>query len=147
MTDKNKKKGIVHPIWHFFDKFEDHNRSVLSHYPIAYAIIGGFGIVQYWRGVWHLSDEWGWSSITSIVVGLVVLLASGLLVSFFIGDNIVLTGLRKEKKLVEKTEEEIRLEEEQVLDIQAHIKKIESSLDEIKQKVADSANKNENYHT
>lgn len=132
MKNKEDKKTLFRSVYHFFDKFEDHNRAVLSHYPIVYAIIGGFGVVQYWRGVWHLADEWGMSSWASLLIGLVVMLASGLLVSFFIGDNIILTGLRREKKLAEKTEEEVKLEESQVIEIKKHIDLIEKSMDEIK---------------
>lgn len=130
--NKKENRGFFGRIIHFFDKLEDHNRAVLSRHPIIYAIIGGFGIVQYWRGVWHLSDEWGIGSWTSIIIGLVVLLATGLLVSFFIGDNILLTGIRREKKLFEKTEEEIRMEESKVVQIQEHIDLIEKNLEEIK---------------
>ncbi len=141
MTENNKK-GIFHKIWRFFDRFEDHNRAFLSHYPIVYAIVGGFGIIQYWRGVWHAADEWGWNATTSVLIGLIVLLATGLMVSFFIGDNILLTGLRREKKLVEKTEEELELEEGEVQNIKTHISAIEKSLEEIKKKL----NKNEDHH-
>jgi low affinity Fe/Cu permease len=120
----------------FFDKVEDKIRSFLSHYPIIYALIGGFAVVQFWRGVWHLSDDWGWASGTSLIVGVVVMLITGLLVSFFIGDNIVITGLRKEKKLAEKTEEEIRIEEDQIEEIERHIIQIEKNIDEIKDHIS-----------
>ncbi len=119
-------------IIHFFDKLEDYTRSYLSHYPIIYSIIGAVGIVEVWRGVWHLSDDLQISSISSIVIGFFLLLSTGLMVSFFIGDSIVITGLRREKKLAEKTEEEIKLEADELKHVQAHIYMIEKSLEEIK---------------
>jgi hypothetical protein len=116
----------------FFDKMEDRVRSYLSHYPIIYALIGGFAIVHFWRGVWHLADDWGMTSWDSLIVSVVIMLVTGLMVSFFIGDNIVITGLRREKKLAEKTEEEIRIESDQIAEIEKHIILIEKNLDEIK---------------
>lgn len=119
-------------ILRFFDKMEDRVRGYLSHFPIIYALIGGFAIVHFWRGVWHLADDWGMSSWDSLIVGVVIMLVTGLMVSFFIGDNIVITGLRKEKKLAEKTEEEIRIEEDQIEEIEQHIELIEKNIEEIK---------------
>lgn len=40
----------------FFDLLEDHVRGWFSHYPILYGIVGGFGVVLFWRGVWHSTD-------------------------------------------------------------------------------------------
>ena len=40
----------------------------------------------------------------SIGVSFVILLVSGLFVSFFIGDRIILSGLKKEKKMEEKNQ-------------------------------------------
>lgn len=92
----------------FFDKLEDKVRARLSRVPIAYAIVGAVGIVLVWKGVWDLADAvpvlWGWGSVA---LGLVILLMSGLLVSFFIGDSVILSGLRRDKKLAEKSDKEI----------------------------------------
>ncbi|MFA6297424.1 MAG: hypothetical protein WC629_02580 [Candidatus Paceibacterota bacterium] len=123
---------MPNPIIHFFDKLEDRVRGYLSHYPIIYALIGGFGIVHFWRGVWHLGDDLHMSSIASLVLSTVVLLMTGLLVSFFIGDNILITGLRKEKKLVEKTEDELEFEMSEMEHLKKHISSIEKNLEEIK---------------
>ena len=123
---------MLKPIIHFFDKLEDHVRGFLSHYPIIYAIIGGYGVVHFWRGVWHQGDDLGMSSTESLVFGIVLLLITGLLVSFFIGDNIVITGLRREKKLVEKTEGELRTEVDEIEHLKKHIEAMENSLNEIK---------------
>lgn len=97
-------------IFRFFDKFEDKVRARLSRAPIAYAIIGGSGMILFWRGVWMLADEFYMSSIASLAFGLILLLATGLLVTSFIGEQVILSGLRKEKKLLDKTEAEILAE-------------------------------------
>ncbi len=95
----------------FFDKLEDRIRVSLSHYPIPYAFLGGVGVVLFWRGVWETADLFPWfSGPVSIVVGLVVLLLTGLLVSVFIGDSIIMSSFKGEKKLAEKTETEVRSE-------------------------------------
>jgi len=104
----------------FFDKLEDKVRFKLSNYPITFAFIGGFAIVEFWRGVWHLTDwlfvkigydAYGWqSSLASIIVASLILLMTGLYVSLFLAnDNIIVSGRKGEaKKLFEKTEEEIK---------------------------------------
>lgn len=126
-------------ILKFFDKLEDKAREFLSHYPIIYAIIGGTAIVLFWRGVWELSDvlfgTTPMSILASFLLAILIMLLTGLFVSFFIGDRIILSGLKREKKLTEKTESEIRAE----LDITAHVKtkleQIEKKLDELQKKI------------
>ena len=46
----------------------------------------------------------------SIGVSVVILLVSGLFVSFFIGDRIIFVRIEKEKKMEEKTKEELDAE-------------------------------------
>jgi hypothetical protein len=113
----------------FFDRLEDKTRGYLSHLPIAYGFAGGIGIVLFWRGVWHTADyfmmvlranrgastidltnEMWWDGPLSFAVGSVILLITGLFVSSFIGNEIMMSGLRGEKKLSEKTENEVRTE-------------------------------------
>lgn len=104
----------------FFDKLEDRTRGHLSRSPIAYAFIGGTAVVIFWRGIWHLADELqsmgGWwafffSPDVSLIFSILILLVTGLFVSFFIGDRIIMSGLKHEKKVEEKTESEVREEE------------------------------------
>jgi hypothetical protein len=99
---------MVRKVVRFFDKLEDYIRSGLSRQPILYAIVGAVGIVLVWKGVWevaeHIPGLWGPGSI---VIGIVILLSTGLLVSFFIGDSIIISGFKREKKLVEKSEADI----------------------------------------
>ena len=93
---------MMKKIIKFFDKLEDWVRGKLSHYPILYALIGGVGIVLFWRGVWHVADEMSLGSWTSIIISLILLLMTGLFVSFFIGHYIIFSGLKQEKKIEEK---------------------------------------------
>jgi hypothetical protein len=51
-----KHNTIFDRIFHFFDKLEDRVRGFLSRKPTLYAIIAGFAIVLFWRGVWHTAD-------------------------------------------------------------------------------------------
>lgn len=52
-----------------------------------------------------------WDGAVSLIAGTIILLVTGLLVSNFIGDHIIISGLRREKKLAEKTEGEVEEEE------------------------------------
>src|SRR3989338_9252294 len=98
-------------ILRFFDKLEDRVRGRLSRTPIVYAFVGGIAVVIFWRGIWHLADELqslgGWwrvffSPDVSLIFSVLILLGTGLFVSFFIGDRIIMSGLRHEKKIEEK---------------------------------------------
>ena len=137
-------------ILNFFDKLEDYIRSHLSRYPIVYTLIGGVAIVLFWRGVWHTADllqaQGGWLGWlfyepTNMVIVTIILLASGLFVSYFIGDTILMSGMKGEKKLADKTEREIREEELELKKIQATIKEIEKDVEQIKEAVIDGEEK------
>jgi hypothetical protein len=91
----------------FFDKFEDHVRGHLSRYPVIYSLIGGFAIVLFWRSVWEITNLLEWNPYITLIISICILLATGLFVSFFVGDTILISGIKKEKKLIEKTEEEV----------------------------------------
>ena len=137
-------------VVNFFDKLEDKIRGRLSHYPILYAFIGGVGVVIFWRGVWHTADfvtevifsyqmngsvnlgslPW-WDGPVSILVGSVLLLSTGLFVFDFIGTQAMISGLKGEKRLEEKTEEEIKLEAGAISEIREEVKEIAHHLDEI----------------
>ena len=131
-------------ILNFFDKLEDYVRGHLSRYPIVYTLIGGVAIVLFWRGVWHTADllqaQGGWLGWlfyepTNMIIVTIILLASGLFVSYFIGDTILMSGMKGEKKLADKTEREIREEEAELKKIQATIKEIEKDVEQIKEAV------------
>lgn len=119
-------------IYRFFDRLEDHVRGFLSHYPIIYAFVGGFGIVLFWRGVWHMADEFAFmTGPVSVLVGTVMLLMTGLFVSVFIGDQIIISGLRGEKKVAEKTEIEVKQEEQVLADVRTELSQIRSRLNSL----------------
>lgn len=121
---------MVKDILHFFDKLEDRIRISLSHRPILYAFIGGVGIVLFWKGVWETAGLFPFlHGIGSFILGVVILLLTGLLVSFFIGDSIILSGFKREKKLVEKTEMEVRAEQKTEERILERLETIEKKLD------------------
>jgi len=133
-------------IYNFFDKMEDHIRAWFSRRPIFYAFVGGAGVIIFWRGIWHfwdfvtawLSDDFShnypwWDGPLSIIVGTLLLLPTGLLVSTFIGNEVIISGLKREKKIIEKTEEEL---EEEISEIEKVSKKLKSIKEEISQKDA-----------
>jgi len=141
----------IKKITKFFDKLEDKIRAELSHHPILYAFLGGIGIVLFWRGVWHTADlitelafsfqhnssinlgnlPW-WDGPLSLSLGSILLLFTGLFVSGFIGNEIIISGLKGEKKLTEKTEEEIKIETGAIKEIKKEVEKISHRLDGIK---------------
>lgn len=124
---------MLKKIGDFFDHVEDWVRRQLSRYPIFYAFVGGVGVVLFWRGVWHTADEYVFlTGPVSLVIGSLILLLTGIFVSAFIGNRILLTGLRGEKKLTEKSMDEIELEEQELRNIQKIVEKIEKDVEEIK---------------
>ena len=124
--------NIYNMIYKFFDKLEDKIRIKLTHYPIVYAFIGCVGIISIWRGVWVISDNWNISGFVSLFLGILLTLATGLFISFFIGDNIIISGINKEKRVDEKTEEEIHKERTIITKIQKDIKEIKDILEKDK---------------
>lgn len=116
-------------ILSFFDKLEDNIRAAFSRRPVIYAFVGGAAIVLFWRGVWMVADTIPFlTGPVSILVSVVVLLAMGLFVSFFIGDNIIISGLKKEKRLDEKIASEVKTELDILNDIQRRLNNIEKEL-------------------
>ncbi len=136
-------------IFGFFDKLEDKTRAKLSHLPILYAFLGGVGVVLFWRGVWHTTDFLtayilGETTITlfslvdgplSFLIGTLILLVTGVYVSAFIGNRLIITGLSGDKKLAEKTAEEILTSEDEMKKIQKTLDKVESQIEHIEQEL------------
>ena len=116
-------------IFHFFDKLEDHIRQYLSRHPLQYTFIGTFSIIVLWSGVdWTLSEMGFLNGPILILIGVVITLATGVLGPFFVGDVIILSGLRKEKKVTEKTEQEVEEESVSLKEIKSEFRKIEETL-------------------
>ena len=134
---------MIKNIIKFFDKIEDRVRSFLSRHPIIYAFIGGIGIVLFWRGVWHTADLFPFlNGPVSIIISIIILLTTGLFVSFFIGHSIILSGLKQEKKIEEKEISEIetemdilKKEKDLVNGIYSRLEKIEKTLIDVKSKI------------
>ncbi|MFA7252249.1 MAG: hypothetical protein WC027_00085 [Candidatus Paceibacterota bacterium] len=135
-------------ITRFFDKLEDKVRVSLSHRSVIYAFIGGTAHVIFWRGIWHTSDFimsgnwhldetrdfWGWlfyEPITLIWTSAILLL-TGLFVATFIGERVIMSGLKHEKKVTDRTEEEVKKEEDKIVVINNKINAITNDLAEIK---------------
>jgi uncharacterized membrane protein len=132
-------------ITRFFDRLEDSVRGRLSHRSIFYAIVGGMATVFFWRGVWHTGDIlmvrggfWGWFFYEPITViwSSIILLMTGLFVSIFIGERIIISGLRQEKKTTDKTEEEVKKEDSQIGILSLKIDQISKDLESIKNAIS-----------
>ena len=104
--EQNKLKKIIH----YFDRLEDKVRAALAHHPVVYAMVGSVGIILLWHGIWGIADDYEMSYIASIIVGTLILLISGLFVSFFVGEQIIISGINEDKRIDEETEEEIRFQ-------------------------------------
>lgn len=116
-------------LWHFFDKLEDAIRGRLSHYPILYGFVTGVGAVLFFRGVWHLADGVPWmNGAVSVAIGAVTLMLTGVFVSHFVSDRIILSGLKKEKKFVERMRESEREEISHLQEIRNELREIKTSL-------------------
>ena len=130
-------------ILYFFDKLEDNIRAALSRRPIIYAFVGGTAIVLFWRGVWMVADTIPFlTGPVSMLVSIAMLLAIGLFVSFFIGDTILISGLKKEKRLDEKVASEVKTELDILNDIQKRLNDIEKKLETLKEEVRNTMLKN-----
>lgn len=112
-------------IYHIGTKF----RQELSRFPIFYAFVGSVGVVLIWRGVWHIADDMKMSGLVSLVLGIFISIASGLFVSFFVGDKIIISGIKHEKRIDEKTEDEIKQEEDTLVKIEKELKEIKKELE------------------
>lgn len=115
-------------IINFFDKLEDKIRRRLSAWPLTYALIAGIAVVLFWRGVWETSDIVGLHPVASLALGTLILLLSGVFVSTFIGNKIIISGIRGEKKIEEKTINEIKEEEEALGKIYRKLEKIDKEV-------------------
>ena len=128
-------------IINFFDILEDHVRGTMSRTPIIYSFLGGMGVILFWRGLWHTADYLQSETVIgsilfsgpgSLLLGLCILLMSGLFVSIFIGESIVMSGMRHEEKVSQKTEVELKEEEIDLHAIEKEIRHIEDDLHKIR---------------
>lgn len=146
---------MIRIIYNFFDRLEDNIRRWFSKRPILYGFVGGVGVVLFWRGVWHTADmvmdtffpmvvngsavdytggwPW-WDGPLSILVGSMLLLLIGVFVSEFIGNEIVISGLKGDKKVADRTEEEVMQEAEDLQSIKTSLAGIYHKLEEIEER-------------
>ena len=68
-------------------------------------------------------------ALLSLLIGTALLLITGVFVSAFIGNRLIISGLSGEKKLAEKTEDEIETEEAQIRKIQNTLERVEEKID------------------
>lgn len=125
MNTKNRKIFLKD----FIDKLENRIRHKLSRHPIWYAFFGSIGVVLIWRGVWMFADELHISSVLSMFIGFTISIMTGLFVSFFVGDHIIISGIKKEKRVDEKTEEEIKKEIITLNEIKEDLKEIKEEIE------------------
>ena len=132
---------MIKTIEKYFDKLEDKVRARLSHRSIIYAIVGGIGTILLWRGVWHVADYlmlqggfWGWFLYEpiSLIWCSILLLVTGLFVSNFIGERIIISGIKNEKKATDKTETEVQKEEVEIRDLMNKVDQISQDIEKIK---------------
>jgi hypothetical protein len=122
----------------------------LSHHPFLYALLGGTGVVLFWRGVWLTTDflmltkyalisygsiESGgvlwWDGPLSLLLGIVILSCISAFVSSLIGNEMIISGLRAEKSLVDKESKIIKDEGVVIEDIRSSLAIITSRLDDL----------------
>lgn len=127
----------------FFDLLEDQIRAWLSKRPIIYGFVAGLGAVLFFRGVWLIADDFNMSSVASIIISLIILLLSGVFVSHFVGDQLILSGIKKEKKVIDKTEDEVRAEMGTLQDIKQELKEIKEKIEEAQKEDAKHHQANE----
>ena len=134
MIQYNHMIKIYKKIYDYFDILEDKIRAKLTHFPLIYALIGSITIISIWRGIWEVSDQLGIPGWLSIAGGISIAMLCGLFVSFFIGENIIISGINKEKRIDEKTEKEIKEEENILKEIQMDVKEVKEILKNKKDK-------------
>lgn len=121
----------------FFDKLEDRIRHGLSKHPIIYALIGAFAIVLFWSGIERLvSSSDIFTPWASVIISVLIMLLTGTLVSFFIGEQLLISGLKEEKKTDEKTEDEIRMESRRLEKVIEDIREIRKDVVVIKKMIS-----------
>ncbi len=134
----------MNKILDFFDKLEDKIRTRLSRHPIPYALLGGTAVVLFWRGVWLLADEIPAFTgpkgvLLSLAISVLIMLSTGLFVSFFISNRVLLSGILKERKLAEKTHGDFlkteRTEMHILIDLEKRLIELERELAEIKKHI------------
>ena len=122
---------LIDKVVRVYNRFEIKLRHKLSHWPILYAFIGSIGVILIWRGVWMIADDMEMSGFVSMALGVLISIITGLFVSFFVGDKIIISGIMKEKRIDEKTEAEIKKEEISLSEIKKDLREIKDDIENI----------------
>jgi hypothetical protein len=117
----------------FFDKLEDHVRAWLSRRPILYGLIAGLGAVLFFRGVWMLIDATELGAWESVGISLIILLLTGAFVSHFVSNDVIMSGLKQEKKFAEQTENQMESEMATLHDIKHELKDLKNEVLKLRQ--------------
>jgi hypothetical protein len=123
---------LINKVVKFFDILEDKVRHYLSHWPIIYALIGILGLSLTWRGVWYLADQYNLAPWLSAIIGILILLSTGLLVAVAIGDEVIISAFRGRRKVTEIKMEDALTLAEKVEEIKDLLEKIEKKLEAVK---------------
>ena len=116
-------------IFKFFDVLEDKIRFSLSKRPILYGLISGIGVVFFFRGVWLVADEFLFmTGPVTLITSVVILLLSGAFVEHFISEKIIASGIKQEKKFVEKEAAEIHAETSMLRNVQKNIQQLDKKI-------------------
>lgn len=128
-------------IYKFFDKLEDRVRMHLSKSPLLYAFVGGVGVVLFWRGVWNLADHIELNAFLSVFIGGTILLITGVFISALIGTKVIISDMQGEKKLAEKTEDEVKEEEKQIEGLQKSLERVEEKIEVLESEILENDKK------
>ncbi len=82
----------------------------------------------------------------STIISAVMLLATGLFVSFFVGDTILISGLKKEKRLDERVASEVKTELDILNEIQDQLSSIDKELKALKEEKKNTAPKDRPFN-
>ena len=121
--------GIVR----FFDKLEDHIRAWLSRRPILYGLVAGIGAVLFFRGIWMLIDATELGAWESVGISLIILLLTGAFVSHFVSNDVIMSGLKQEKKFAEQTENQMESEMATLHDIKHELRDLKNEILKLRQ--------------
>lgn len=134
-------------------KIKNNLKVYLSHRPRIYALIVGIGVVLFWRGVWHSVDlihfyidilqndlsnyesiPW-WDGPLSLIFGIFILNLTSAFTSSFIGNELILSGLRGEERLTKETEKEVKSEENVILEIREELISVTGKIAELEKEM------------
>ncbi len=104
--------SVYKKVLNFLGRMEDDVRFNFSSHPVPYSLVAAVFIVLFWKGIEDTASMF--PVLTGpflIFLSVPVLLLTGVFVSFFITDRVILSGLKKEQKVVQETEVEVKQED------------------------------------